>query len=239
MIQGKRKRRVQTYESYEYQNSWEGAPSQPQKESAPNLNLSTAQKFHIRRVLVVPGNWKGLGGGTKGTFSFSFSTFLALEEALGPASSSRFRGGITWQSTGKFQKGASLVYPLVICCIAMENGRVIVDSPPKKKSGDFPVRYVSLPEDKSPSNTIQPPLTTIKPPFYQRITISIHQFLSPTASNHRLNKLSNRLRRTLLLSLPKARGHEVRGTPSGVREASPKLAAVWVGHLPDRWDPDL
>jgi hypothetical protein len=116
----------------------------------------------------------------------------------------------------------------------MENGRVIVDSPPKKKSGDFPVRYVSLPEDKSPSNTIQPPLTTIKPPFYQRITISIHQFLSPTASNHRLNKLSNRLRRTLLLSLPKARGHEVRGTPSGVREASPKLAAVWVGHLPDR-----
>ena len=75
----------------------EGAPSQPQKESAPNLNLSTAQKFHIRCVLVVPGNWKGLGGGTKGTFSFSFSfsTFLALEEALGP-SSSRFRGGITW-----------------------------------------------------------------------------------------------------------------------------------------------
>ena len=82
----------------------EGAPSQPQKESAPNLNISTAQKFHIRCVLVVPGNWKGLGGGTKGTFSFSFSTFLALEEALGP-SSSRFRGGITWHfAPGSFKK---------------------------------------------------------------------------------------------------------------------------------------
>ena len=38
-----------------------------------------------------------------------------------------------------------MVYPLVICYIAIENGPVeIVDFP--MKHGDFPVRYVKLPE---------------------------------------------------------------------------------------------
>ena len=38
-----------------------------------------------------------------------------------------------------------LIYPLVICYIAIENGHLeIVDLP--IKNGDFPVRYVHLPE---------------------------------------------------------------------------------------------
>ena len=36
------------------------------------------------------------------------------------------------------------IYPLVICYIALEKGPLIVDLP--IKDGDFPVRYVSLPE---------------------------------------------------------------------------------------------
>ena len=37
-----------------------------------------------------------------------------------------------------------LIYPLAICCVAMENGPFIVDVP--LKHGDFLVRYDKLPE---------------------------------------------------------------------------------------------
>ena len=40
--------------------------------------------------------------------------------------------------------GFNGIYPLVICYIAIENGQFMVDLP--IKDGDFPVRYVSLPE---------------------------------------------------------------------------------------------
>ena len=40
-----------------------------------------------------------------------------------------------------------MLYPLVICYIAMEHGPFIVDVP--IKDDDFPVRYVELPEGKS------------------------------------------------------------------------------------------
>ena len=39
---------------------------------------------------------------------------------------------------------SGVTYPLVICYIAIENGPFIVDLP--IEDGDFPVRYVSLPE---------------------------------------------------------------------------------------------
>mmetsp|Transcript_37126 Transcript_37126/g.79937 ORF Transcript_37126/g.79937 Transcript_37126/m.79937 type:complete len:222 (-) Transcript_37126:1126-1791(-) len=64
--------------------------------------LSTRPDFRILLISVrrVPGP---AVEGLSFSFSFSFSTFLALEEALGPASSSRFRGGITFGARFSFR----------------------------------------------------------------------------------------------------------------------------------------
>jgi hypothetical protein len=49
---------------------------------------------------------------------------------------------------GRKPPGVQIRYPLVICYIAIENSPFIVDFP--MKNGDFPVRYVSLPEGICP-----------------------------------------------------------------------------------------